>query len=258
MLTLQNHFYNTYAKMLLAHWTVLTQYIHQTTLWVKDTLQEKKDGVLLSDQQINDALNGPFQQFFKPLLAAQAKLTKLESAVTLSKEDFFKEAESESNKTLGLAKQLIEKTDISTLKELRKKCDELTTEYYAQWDTHIKEWTELLLADFKKMDLVLSDIEIRDFTTRHPASELDAIYVDLKVPAPKLSKTDFNFSQYFKAKTTLAIHSALNRTQQPNTEHDIAQKMKTLKSTFSAIEKTEKKLSDAQKNVIMQLTQHIN
>lgn len=255
MLTLQNHFYNTYAKMLLAHWTVLTQYIHQTTLWVKDTLQEKKDGVLLSDQQINDALNGPFQQFFKPLLAAQAKLAKLESAVTLSKEDFFKEAESESNKTLGLAKQLIEKTEISTLKELRKKCDELTTEYYAQWDTHITEWTELLLADFKKMDLVLSDIEIRDFTTRHPVSELDTIYVDLKVPAPKLSKTDFNFSQYFKAKTTLAIHSALNRTQQPNTEHDIAQKMKALKSTLSTIEKTEKKLSDTQKNAIGQLTQ---
>lgn len=257
MLTLQNHFYNTYAKMLLSHWTVLADYLYQNTLWVKDTLQEKKESALLSDQQINDALNGPLQVFFKSFLSAYAKVAKLESAITLSKEDFFKEAESESDKTLGLSAQLIERTESGALKELRNKLNDLTTNYYTQWDAHIKNCAELLLADFKKMELTLSEIETHDFVTRHPVSELHAMYVDLKVPAPKLPKTDFDFSQYFTAKTVLIIHSALNRMQQPHTEQDITQKIKTLKSTFTTIETAEKELIHAQNNAITQLMQGI-
>src|SRR3990167_10684279 len=107
MIEIQNHFTGTYAKNLLADWTVITQLIHQETAWVKDTINKQnesnaKTASLLTDQQINDALNGPLQQFFIPHLQAYVAISKVETALTITKDDFFKENESAIENTLGI------------------------------------------------------------------------------------------------------------------------------------------------------------
>lgn len=251
MLTLDNHFCSSYSKVLLENWKVPNNLIYKKTLWIKDTLQPKSDEVALpSDQQIDDALNGPFQSFFKMVLNAYASVSKIEAAINLSKEDFFKESEQISDITLGVSQQKIANTEMSKLKELHARLDEVTKQCFEQWESNIQNWTDALLADYKKMNLALSDIELQDFATNEPVSELNARFVNLKVPAPKLPKSEFNFSQYFTAKATIAIHSALNRMQQPNSEKDILEKLKNLAPTLKLISKTENELASMHKKTI--------
>ncbi|PIZ03416.1 MAG: hypothetical protein COY58_09670 [Gammaproteobacteria bacterium CG_4_10_14_0_8_um_filter_38_16] len=258
MLTLDNHFSSTYSKLLLNNWKTLSECIYKETVWIKDTLQPKSDTTyLLSDQQINDALNGPFQAFFKPLFNAHAAISKLEAAINLSKEDFFKESEQTSDMTLGFSKQAIAQADITALKALHVRLDEITTECHAQWESNIKSWSDSLLSEFKKINLDLSEIELHDFTTNEPVSELNDRFVNLKIPAPKLPKSDFNFSQYFTAKATIAIHSALNRMQQPNTEKNIQEQLKNLAPILKSISKTEKELAEMHQKIIKQVIETI-
>ncbi|OGT42199.1 MAG: hypothetical protein A3F13_02060 [Gammaproteobacteria bacterium RIFCSPHIGHO2_12_FULL_40_19] len=258
MIELSNHFTGTYAKNLLADWTVLTQLIRQQTAWVKDTINVKNEmgaiSPLLTDQQMNDALNGPFQQFFKPHLQAYAAIAKIETALTISKEESFKESEHNIPNPLGIPDTFLAKMEFSTLKELHNKLVALTQEHHTAWESEIQNWTKSLLQELKKNNLTLSDLELQDFTINQPISELNDRFLNLKIAFPKLSKTDFDFAQYYTLKAMLAIHSALSRSQMPNTEAAIEKIVKTLHPTLKSIHKTEKVISQAQEKALKELT----
>lgn len=259
MIELQNHFTGTYAKSLLADWPVLTQCIRQKTAWVKDTINIKNKtdanaALLLTDQQINDAFNGPFQQFFIPHLRAYVAIAKIETALTISKEDFFKESEQTVSNPLGVPDAFLAKMEFSTLKDLHHKLVALTQEHYAQWESETQAWTEALLQTIKKDNLTLSDLELQDFTINQPLSELNDRFLNLKVAFPKLSKSPFDFEQYYTLKATLAIHSALSRSQMPNTEAAIEKIFKALSANLKSIRQTEKKLAEAQEKALKELT----
>lgn len=259
MIELKNHFTGTYAKNLLVDWPVLTQFIRQQTTWVKDTINVKNDAnthafLLLTDQQINDALNGPFQQFFIPYLRAHAAIAKIETAFTIKKEDFFKESEQSITNPLNVSDAFLAKIELSTLKDLRNKLTALTKEHFAQWESAIETWTKSLSQDLKKNNVTLSDLELQEFMINQPISELNDRFLNLKITLPKLSKSNFDFEQYFTLKTTLAIHSALSRSQMPNTESAIEKIFKALHSTLKSIHQTEKELSQTQETALKELT----
>lgn len=255
MIEIQNHFTGTYAKNLLADWTVIAQLIHQETVWVKDTInKQNKTAPLLTDQQINDALNGPLQQFFISHLRAYAAITKVETALTIIKDDFFKENESAIENPLGIPDAFLEKMDFSALKELQNKLVTLTQENHKQWESEIQTWTASLLEALKKNNLTLSDIELQDFTINLPISELNDRFLNFKVPFPKLSKATFDFEQYFTLKTKLVIHSALSRSQLPNNDEAIEKISKTLHPILKSIRQAEKKLAEAQEKGLKELT----
>ncbi len=131
---------------------------------------------------------------------------------------------------------------------------ELTKEHFAQWESAIETWAKSLLQDLKKNNVTLSDLELQEFMINQPISELNDRFLNLKITLPKLSKSNFDFEQYFTLKTTLAIHSALSRSQLPNTESAIEKIFKTLNSTLKSIHQTEKELSQAQETVLKELT----
>jgi hypothetical protein len=56
---------------------------------------------------------------------------------------------------------------------------------------------------------------------------------------------------------TLIIRSALGRSQQPNTDKDIAQVLKSFQSTLKSIQKMEKELVQTQSNALAQLISSI-
>lgn len=259
MIELQNHFISTYTKSLLSDWSVPTTLLLEETTRLKDIIQSeesKPDPVLalqINEQQINDALNGPFQHFFKAHLHAYATIAKVESALTISKEEFFKEGEHTADTIYGLSTSFLGKIEISTLKQLREKCDALTRQHHADWKTHIQNWQESLIAGFKKNNFLLSDPEIQDFAVNETISELHDRFINLKLGIPKLSNTAFDFQQYFTLKSALAIQSALARMQLPHSDKEIDSQLKNLNSIFKLSSKTEKGLIETQKKALMEL-----
>lgn len=257
MLDLHPHFISTYSKNLLIQWTPISDLIRKLTAWIKETIQEKDQdqftSSLLSDRQINDALNGPFQAFFKSHLATYVAIAKVETALIFSKEDFFKESEHELDMTFGVPEKLLTSMEISTLKNLRDQLDDITQNHYLAWETHIQAWIETLLDNFIKNDVQLSDLEIQDLLTNQPVSELHDRFINLKLTIPKLSKDHFNFQQYFTLKTTLAIQSTLGRTQQRGIQNDVEEVLKSFQATFKAIHASEKELLLSQQKVLDQL-----
>lgn len=259
MIELQTHFVSTYSQSLLTDWKVLTGIMQEESTHQKDIIQSETvapDPLLafqINEQQINDALNGPFQRFFKDHLHAYATIAFVESASTIKKEEFFKESESVSNTIFGLSPAFLEKIELSTLKQLREKCDALTKQHHADLKTHIQSWCESLTTEFKKNNLLLSDSEVQDFATNETISELRNRFLDLKLEMPKLSKTAFDFQQYFILKSALAIQSALSRMQQPHTEKEINLQLAPLLFLFKSINTAEKALAEAQKKEMTEL-----
>lgn len=259
MIELENHFISTYTNALLSDWKVAAGILREETAWMKDIIQSeesKPDPLLASQinqQQINDALNGPFQHFFRAHLHAYATIAKIESALTILKEEFFKEGEYTTDTIYGLSTTFLNKIESSTLKQLREKCDALTKQHHADWKTHIQNWRESLLAELKKNNLLLSEPETQDFAVNETITELHNRFLDLKLGLPKLSKTPFDFNQYFTLKSALAIQSALARMQQLHTEKEIDAKLKYLSSIFKSIGKAEKELIETQKKALAEL-----
>lgn len=266
MLELPNHFTGTYAKNILADWKIISDYIRQQTAWIRDTIQAEHEihpliPSLLTDLQINDALNGPFQTFFKMHLQTYATITKMDTALTIAKEDFFKDSEHINEKVFEVSQKSLDKLEFSTLKDLRNQLDEKTKEHFLQWESHVRNWgdliTKLLLTEFKKNNFKLSDIELQDVSVNQPMSELNDRFIHLQLEFPKLSKSHFDFQQYFTLKAMLAIQSALNRMQQSSTAQDIEQHLKTIHPAFKTIHKAEKELAQTQEKILQDLIKNI-
>lgn len=258
MLDLQKHFTGTYAKALLADFPELSDLIRQKTIWVKDTIQTQHtenplQRPTLTDQQIDDAHNGPFQQFFTPHIKTYMAIAKLDCALAITKEDFFKESEQSVNKIFNIPEELLENTEYATLKQLRDQLNVLIKEHNTQWESEIANWNNTLLEDFKKNGFILSDLEIRDFNINQPVSELNDRFIHLKINLPKLEKSAFDFKQYFTLKAVLAIHSALSRSQQSHAEKDIDQQLKIIQPALKNINQAEKQLAETQSNALEQL-----
>lgn len=259
MIHLGHHFKGTYAKNLLADWPLLTELIQKDVAWIKDTgpAQNETSGIvasaLLKDYQIDDALNGPFQYLFHTHMAAYSAIVKAEAALTLMKDEIFKDSEHEIDITLGLPEHLLNEIDFATLGQMRDQLHETLKMQHTELETHILTWIDQLLAEFSKNGLNLSDLEIQEFRSNQPLPELNDRFVNFKVTLPNLSQSPFDFQQYFTLKITLAIHSALSRMQKSNTSGDVAQALGAFHSTLKTLSKTEGKLIKTHKKAVAEL-----
>lgn len=253
MLSVTPHFIGTYTKNLLMDWEAISQFIANDTLWIKDQLQSTERITLLTNQQIDDALNGPFQLFYRSHLCAFAAIAKLDVALNFEKEDTFKETENVAEISFDIPKHMLDSIEFSTLQGLRDNLDTLTKEHHEQWIAQIKNWTESLLSEIQQNKIILSDGEIQEFSTNQPISEINDRFVEFKIPFPKLKELDANFQQYFILKSTLAIHSALSRAQQPHGEKEIDAAIKNLKAVLKNIAETEAGLVEMQQKAIDEL-----
>lgn len=251
MLTLEHHFTGTYAKRFLTEWPVLSDIMHEETRWQKDRLQGNAL-IELTEKQIDDALNGPFQTFFKLHLHAYAAIAKVDVALNFSKEETLKDLDNATEIDFGVSKLLINKTDSSTLRELREKLDQLIKEHYAQWQESIRHWIEALQSHINQQ-CALSDLEVGEFSINQPISELNERFIELNISTPAFSKFDGNFQQYFILKATLVIHSALSRMHQPHSEKKINDIVKKLANTLKKMHYEENLLVDSQQKKVKSL-----
>lgn len=243
MISLTNHPIGTYAKLLIQNNPTLVTIINDKTRYVKEQIHgESNTEIILTDQQINDALNGPFQSFFKCYLNALAKIAKVTLALNLSNDDLFKEKDFEEPVDHGIPAHLLATLDFSTINQVEKSFTENVREHFVSLEAIIDDWTQSVLSAMQQHQIPLSDREIQDFAINEPISELNNRFIDLKLELPKLKKGPFDFQEYFTLKSTLAIQSALGRSHQASTSAEINTHLQKLKSPLSSVFETEEKL----------------
>ena len=264
MITLTEHHIGTYAKVLLEDWTIIRDILVQKTKLAKELVHHNDDSsdnnslkTLLSDRQINDALNGPYQSFFKQHLAAYASLAHLTFALNISKGGVLKTKDFFGDIDYGLSDALLTQRDFPQVKDAKGTLDSMVSEHLMLWESQIDSWNEMLLSTLAQNDFTLNDIELNDFQQNETISELNDRFIDIKVDLPKLKKEAFNFHQYFMMKLTLAIHSALSRLHQPNTTKDIHVVLNLCQKQLKEIRKTEKELDKEQQAEIDSLIKPI-
>ena len=260
MLSLTPHYFGTYARNLVTDWSYMAKLMHEKTKWIKESIQNESDQDtnkrqfdVIDDQQIDDALNGPLQAFFTIHLSAYASIIKIDTAHKITSDDAFKESDQDIKEILEITPQQLEKINLEMLTTLRDTLYKSTQEHIAQWEEKQTAWTKTLLNAFKKNDIALNDIEIDEFSYFQPVSELQDRFTQLKLALPKLDNTPFDFEQYWILKATLAIQSALSSMQLPNTEKDVAESLKSLKSYLQQIKQEHETLEHAQKSALQEL-----
>lgn len=253
MIETPHHFMLTYTKNFLSSCHTLSNCWHQQTMWMRDAIKQDNMTVidaLLTDTQIDDALNGPMQPFFQSHLAAYLELCKLSAAATFTSDENLKELTKNIDPTFGVPKKFLD-DNIEKLSDKRKALDKLTVEHHDAWLNAILQWNTQVLEAIKKSDVALTEMEINEFITNQPLSELSTQFTELKLTPPKLSKDEFNFQDYFTLKAILVVHSALHRMHLPSQDDDVMQKIKSLRDTLKTIRKEAQTLISAQQKQLV-------
>src|SRR3990172_7734791 len=108
---------STDAKVLINDWQALRETLEKNTTFVKGKSPSDTTisaGGLLSDRQLNDALQGPWQNFFKLKISAYATITKIRFMQIVSQDDVFKESKN------TYPKDILQKIAITDLDKMQK------------------------------------------------------------------------------------------------------------------------------------------
>ena len=246
---------SSYAKLSLSQWQVLADLIRDYSTPTKaqgseaelDTnIAPNTQQQTLEIKQINDAIDGPMQAFFRDKISAYASLSQVKMALKIASDDNFKENLSPSNIPVLLEPKQLGNIDTDTLDITQQQLDQLTTEHKLQWQQHFADWSTLVAQKINAVGLNLNMIEIAELQTLEPMSELWERYLTLNLERPKINQATMDYQQYLMLKSHLAIYSSLSRQHQPHQKKDIHTYIKQLSKDLNAIHDAEKQLIKTQ------------
>lgn len=235
-----NKFIPTDTKILINEWQTLHDKIVENAQLVKIKKTEEASSSLLSEQQLNDALNGPLQYFFKQKLKAYATISKVRLLLTTTQDDIFK-----NNPHDKVSLKDLEKINTAELDKMQQTLNELTKAHYQQWQEKRKSWDQQLTLAMTANNISLSEIEIKELKDKEPLSELMDRFIDLNIKMPSIEKMDFE--QYLRLKVYLTIRNSLSRQQEPHDDEAITKLVKKLNREFNQIHQEEKQLIKTQR-----------
>ena len=201
----------------------------------------------MSNRQLNDAFNGPYQHFIKEKLSAYALIAKLRLQVTVNQDESLKIKATDLDDTNKIPSQLVDKYSLADLEKMQSNLNELTKEHHRQWQDQLSQWNQEIISSLTAHDAPLTEIEIKELQDKEPPSELQNRLTELNLDTSDLNKADLNYGKFLKLKINLAIQSSLSRRHKPHTQTEINQIIKKMKPVFNSINQQEKKLIKKQK-----------
>ncbi len=248
----------TCARVLLCDWAFISQLLEQYSLTRKAMKEKEREGEstlqmtapIISNDTYQESVQGPFGQFFRPLLKAYSKLLPIRLALHIAQEDVLKEARDLHFAEKALNNPLAEKLNLDYLVRLQEDLNQLAQTLHTLWQDHLKEGISHLIKTLGEEKLSLSILEISEFYEYEPLCELQERYQIAHLELPKIEVKNLGFTDYLKLKTVLTIQSALSRQQQPHQNKDIQAVFKPLKKTFEMIQKQEHQLIKEQEEKI--------
>ncbi len=248
----------TTAKVLINEWGAIREVIEEISTLLKDKQSEDSDTFveapvnLLTDQRVNDSIDGPYQTFIKKTLSAYSAINNVRMQVTFTQNENLNiknVAPAESD----LPKEVLKNFNAAMLDKLQHELDTLTRENFKAWQEMIYNWQQNISLGLTMADVALSELEIKELNDLEPLSELEARFADMKLDMPKIAKTGLDFKQYLTMKANLCIHSSLSRQHKEHKPTDISSTLKKIKDTFKQIAQEEKELIQSQNDAINQV-----
>jgi len=252
----------THARITLSDWHVLAKLIAKHSAFIKDRPQQEETETestpsALSQREIDDAFNGPLQQFFKQASTAYSAIARVRIHLNMREDEAFKDKRADIPEEDKVPENILEQTSISDLNKIQNQLDDLILTHGDYWEQCFEAWNNHMLQRLSDIGLTLSDIEIKEFYDPEPVSELRDRFISLNIPLPKMKKSGMNVSTYLTLKSDIAIQSALSRQHLPHQQADIQKFLKQLKTDFSNIQKQEEDISAEQKSEITQIIANI-
>ncbi|HYF98172.1 MAG TPA: hypothetical protein VD770_04255 [Coxiellaceae bacterium] len=252
---------STFAKLALSDWKALAKLIayYSTPIHKEPVEDENLKPLVLTDAQLQEALQGPFSSFLKQKMREYASIGKVKAKNIITQQEFFKrdnppDTTPDEN---GLTAEIASHVSIPTLNSLLDQMHQLTHEHNQQWIEANTYWKNGLAQYFEQSSMNLSEIEKQDFMTDVSATELLNQFSELKIEAPKTKQGCTTFGAYLKLKSALAVYSSLSRRLQSHTENDVNQFLKPLLNYFSDVEKYEQQMLSNQRTQALQVLQPI-
>lgn len=259
----QTHFIGTDARVILSQWQALAELIAKHSQRVKERLEsdeplenELEDAAaftLLNQQEVEDALSGPFSNFFKCKMTAYSKITRVRLELAIKENELFKDKRQPPVEAKPIPEKILKNTSLDALSKLQSSLDKQTKEHDQQWEELLMQANELVLKGFDSMGISLSILEISEFQTEEPMSELMSRIIEQRIDLPKYDADHVMFKDYFTFKAYVIIQSALAREHKPHTTADIKREFKALKPVINDIAKQEKELAKNQTQATQEL-----
>jgi hypothetical protein len=262
---IEKTFIGTHERVILSDCASLSALIEKHGRRIKaqrETAQDSENSAqnphIISQQEIEDAINGPLQGFFKQIMSAHAKLSLIRMNLTILDDESFNKNRAQLTSDDQVPTNILQSISLSDIHKIQQELDQLTETQNQQWEKFHSDWAEYLNHRINEIGVSLSEIESSEFNTPEPSSELQERFIALNIALPKVKLDDMNFLKYFTLKSDIAIHSALSRQHLPNNQTDINKFLKKLKTDFDTMHKQESDLLAAHKSVTNQAVAKIS
>lgn len=253
------YFIPTSLRIMTSDWSNLAQFIIQHGTAIKDKInieQNSNQHYIPSEDQFNDALNGPYQRFITQSLNAQARVARVRLAHQIKDSDFFIDDNTLNNPD-QIPERILKQSNLAECDNLTIDIDNHVANHAQQWEDCAYQWLEMVIEQLTGQQLSFTDIELKELADDETMTDLMNRYTELKIDQPKLAK-QLGFSTYYKLKATLAVHSVLSREQKPHASSDIEKFTKSLKPLLEQINKEETQLLDIQLKELKTTLEHID
>ena len=227
---------------------------------------------LVSDQELNDALSGPYAPVFEQFLDAYMFIRRVNFEKRVASESVFKDAkeklpenpcnmkdrDADPKFQRDIAPEEI--LDVTSAADTERRLEQLDALFQICFKTfaklHQAAYNEARKV-FEKIDLKLSEQDKSFLTSDEPLNEIHRRFSDLSLNIPKIRDNGLFFSHYFQLKLILCIQSGLSMRQQPHSEKDIKTKLKDFSNIIETCEKHEAKMIDNQQTNIDEIIKAI-
>lgn len=255
---------NTHSRIMIGQWNKLSQLVDKYSSPVKEQQAIENSGDIddddffsleepteekpkvLSKDNIEEALRGPYQAFLHNIMASYALICRLRFELHIEKEDVFKGKRAQLPKEDQLPKQKIDNLKFSQLDEAQQQLEQLCDDYYQQWHALIHQGIDQLTEQCAQQGCHFTELEIKEFHDEEPLSELKARFAEINLTLDPVNFESMNVRDYLQLKSKLSLHNALNRQHQSSDEKTLQKLIKNLQKLFNNIAKQEKKLLAAQ------------
>lgn len=268
----KHNYYTSYTKILLNDWPTFRRAISDHTTAVGGKKDDPTQLSLVSDQELNDALSGPYAPVFEQFLDAYMLIRRANFEKRADSESVFKDAKEklpenpcnmkdrDADPKFKRDEPPEEILNVTSSADTERRLEQLD----ALFQTCFKTFAKLHQAAyneaskvFEKTDLKLSEQDKSFLTSDEPLNEIHRRFSDISLNIPKIRDNGLFFSHYFQLKLILCIQSGLSMRQQPHSDKDIKAKLKDFSNIIETCETHEAKMINNQQTNIDEIIKAI-
>ena len=205
---LPHYFVGTYTKVIISNYATLNQILFHRTTTIKDQLinesqsqqENKAEGMplVLSNQQLDDALNGPFSSFFKSFLNVFSLIAYLQQQIVQLNDEVFASKNENANNSYHIARDKLKKISINDIEMFEQKVNSFMTKSNDEWSDLVNESSQLLIEGFGRLNMKLTDTDLQELYNLYTASELVNRLNDMKVDCSAQEKSTENPKKHYR------------------------------------------------------------